>query len=107
MPVCIPGDQLGGDPDFPQAELREIPCVLAHTDYFFFQLLLLFVAHPLATRHVSSGASGVPRRVKVERRRQKQLSSPQWVGFWEIRTLSGWGARYTAKKARREVSNFA
>src|SRR6266852_2227657 len=28
----------------------------------------------LATRHVSSGASGVPRRVKVERRRQKQLN---------------------------------
>ena len=74
MPVCIPGDQLGGDPDFPQAELREISGVLGHTDYFFSQLLLLFVAHPLATRHVSSGASGVPRPVKVERRRQKPLS---------------------------------
>src|SRR5712692_11681133 len=42
----------------------------------------------LATRHASSGASGVPRRVKVERRRQKQLSSPPWAGFWEIWTLS-------------------
>jgi hypothetical protein len=27
----------------------------------------------LATRHVSREASGVPRRVKVERRRQKHL----------------------------------
>jgi hypothetical protein len=60
MPVCIPGDQLGGDPDFPQAELREISGVLGHTDYFFSQLLLLFVAHPLATRHASTGASGIP-----------------------------------------------
>jgi hypothetical protein len=25
---------------------------------------------------------------------------------FKMRTLSGWGARYTEKKARREVSNF-
>jgi len=34
-----------------------------------------------ATRHASSTASGVPRQVKVERRRQKQLSTPLWAGF--------------------------
>jgi hypothetical protein len=28
---------------------------------------------------------------------------PAVGGLWEIRTLSGWGARYTEKKARREV----
>ena len=28
-------------------------------------------------------------------------------GLGEIRTLSGWGARYTEKKARREVSDSA
>ena len=33
---------------------------------------MLVLGVGLATRHVSSGASGVPRRVKVERRRQKQ-----------------------------------
>ena len=37
----------------------------------------------LATRHASREASGVPRRVKVERRRQRQLSSPPMGGLWE------------------------
>jgi len=35
--------------------------------------LVLICGVGLPTRHVSSGASGVPRRVKVERRRQKQV----------------------------------
>lgn len=41
MPIRILGESLGGDPDFPKAELREIPCVLGHTNYFFFQLLFV------------------------------------------------------------------
>jgi hypothetical protein len=63
--------------------------------------LVLSVVVGLATRHDWSEASGVPGRVKVERRRQKQISSPPMGGLWEIQTLSGWGARYTAKQARR------
>jgi len=60
----------------------------------------------LATCYASSGASGVPRRVKVERRRQGRQGA-RLCGLFEIRTLSGWGARYTEKKARREVSDSA
>jgi hypothetical protein len=56
------------------------------------------VAHPLATRHASSGASGVPRRVRVERRRQKQIRKPARGRLLEIRTLSRWGARYTERR---------
>jgi len=29
------------------------------------------------------------------------LGSMDVIGLWDMRTLSGWGARYTAKKARR------
>ena len=35
------------------------------------------------------------------------IKQPAASGLLEIRTLSGWGARYTEKKARREVSDSA
>ncbi len=54
-----------------------------------------------ATRHGSAQASGGPRLIKVERRRQKPKSAPG-VGrvFLVLKTLRRWGARYNAEKAR-------
>jgi len=61
--------------------------------------MLLSVVVGLATRHAWREASGVPRPVKVERRRQKQIDPRRWRAF-EVETLNGRGARYPEKKAR-------
>jgi hypothetical protein len=56
----------------------------------------------LATRHASSGASGIPRPVKVERRRQKKKEKPaRGLGgrALGIQTLSG-GVLATLKRRR-------
>jgi len=56
----------------------------------------------LATRHASRAANGVPRSVKVERRRQRRKNSPaEKAGcFKTSRTLNGWGGCYPEEKAR-------
>jgi hypothetical protein len=63
---------------------------------------IYFNVHQL--RWHSMEASGVPRQVKVERRTQKQTSGPTYeLGFGMLGTLSGWGACYPERKARREA----
>src|SRR5262249_7188256 len=60
-------------------------------------LSLLSVGVGLATRHISREVGGVPRSVKVERRRQTPFHL--FVG-----TLSGRGACYPAEKARSTLA---
>jgi len=44
---------------------------------------------PLATRHASREASGVPRRIKVERRRQIRKIARRFGGFrtWDLEAV--------------------
>jgi hypothetical protein len=49
-----------------------------------------------------TGSERGSRTVKVERRRQKRNRSPPLMASFDMETLSGWGAGYPEKKARRK-----
>src|SRR5690349_16404281 len=88
---------------FPNIPSGEVPSCgrFVINNYLFTSQLLFGWLSGWATRHTSREASGVPRRIKVERRRQIRKKSPPVWRAVESGTLRRWGACYPGKKARR------
>src|SRR5438477_3441979 len=99
----------GTSPEYGQDRLREIPCVLSHTTYFFFQFLFpavvcysWLVRWRLATSHGKRVGFPIESRWSAEGRKNEEARGER--GHWDLETLNRWGARYPEKKARRESS---
>jgi hypothetical protein len=70
---------------FPNIPSGEVPSCgrFVINNYLFTSQLLFGWLSGWATRHASREASGVPRRIKVERRRQIQETARRLAGCWK------------------------